>query len=70
MDLIEVENESDFRVKCFLMDRFILKVYFFNGGFNMVKYGDATDVKVGGVDIGLYLGCIVVYVSSNRKCRN
>lgn len=36
----------------------------------MVKYGDATDVKVGGVDIGLYLGCIVVYVSSNRNCRN
>jgi hypothetical protein len=30
----------------FLMDRSILKVHLPNGGFNMVKYGDATDVKV------------------------
>jgi hypothetical protein len=33
-------------VKKFLMDRSILKVHLPNGGFNMVKYGDATDVKV------------------------
>lgn len=68
--MIEAENESDLRVKRFLMDRSILKVHLPNGGFNMVKYGDATDVKVGGVDTGLYSGCTVVYASSNRKCRN
>ena len=28
------------------MERSILKVHLPNGGFNMVKYGDATDVKV------------------------
>lgn len=28
-------------------DRSILKVHLPNGGFNMVRYGDATDVKVG-----------------------
>ncbi|XP_078319037.1 focal adhesion kinase 1-like isoform X5 [Crassostrea virginica] len=44
-DLIDAENESDLRVKRFLMDRSILKVHLPNGGFNMVKYGDATDVK-------------------------
>lgn len=69
-DLIEAENESDLRVKRFLMDRSILKVHLPNGGFNMVKYGDATDVKVGGVDTGVYSGCTVVYASSNRNCRN
>lgn len=28
------------------VDRSILKVHLPNGGFNMVKYGDATDIKV------------------------
>ena len=39
-------NPFDQKVKKFLMDRSILKVHLPNGGFNMVKYGDATDVKV------------------------
>ena len=33
-------------VNAFLMERCILKVHLPNGGFNMVKYGDATDIKV------------------------
>lgn len=40
------DSQFDQRVKKFLMDRSILKVHLPNGGFNMVKYGDATDVKV------------------------
>lgn len=45
---LDLENNSvfDSKVKKFLMDRSILKVHLPNGGFNMVKYGDATDVKV------------------------
>ncbi|XP_076085718.1 focal adhesion kinase 1-like isoform X5 [Mytilus galloprovincialis] len=39
------DNQFDQKVKKFLMDRSILKVHLPNGGFNMVKYGDATDVK-------------------------
>ena len=31
---------------CCTMDKSILKVYLPNGGFNVVKCGDATDVKV------------------------
>lgn len=63
--MIDTENESDLRVKRFLMDRSILKVHLPNGGFNMVKYGDATDVKVGDVDTGLNTDYTVVYASSN-----
>ncbi|KAL8623580.1 hypothetical protein ACOMHN_000185 [Nucella lapillus] len=37
--------DLDPRVNQFLMDRAILKVHLPNGGFNMVKYGEATDVK-------------------------
>lgn len=36
----------------------------------MVKYGDATDVKVGDVDTGLNTDYTVVYASSNGNCRN
>lgn len=46
--MIDSDQESsafDQKVKKFLMDRSILKVHLPNGGFNMVKYGDATDVK-------------------------
>ncbi|KAL5016947.1 hypothetical protein ScPMuIL_006536 [Solemya velum] len=35
----------DVKVQKYLMERSILKVHLPNGGFNMVKYGDATDVK-------------------------
>ncbi|KAK3091583.1 hypothetical protein FSP39_020953 [Pinctada imbricata] len=46
-DLIDTSKdvECDLKVKKFLMERSILKVHLPNGGFNMVKYGDATDVK-------------------------
>ncbi|XP_069128415.1 LOW QUALITY PROTEIN: focal adhesion kinase 1-like [Argopecten irradians] len=37
--------DSDSKVKKCSMERTILKVHLPNGGFNMVKYGDATDVK-------------------------
>ena len=43
---LDPSSDLDPRVKKFLMDRSILKVHLPNGGFNMVKYGDATDVKV------------------------
>lgn len=43
---LDPTSELDPRVNKFLMDRSILKVHLPNGGFNMVKYGDATDVKV------------------------
>ncbi|XP_025110216.1 focal adhesion kinase 1-like isoform X6 [Pomacea canaliculata] len=42
---LDTTSELDPRVNKFLMDRSILKVHLPNGGFNMVKYGDATDVK-------------------------
>ncbi|XP_076440427.1 focal adhesion kinase 1-like isoform X3 [Babylonia areolata] len=42
---LDPASELDPRVNKFLMDRSILKVHLPNGGFNMVKYGDATDVK-------------------------
>ncbi|XP_041358012.1 focal adhesion kinase 1-like isoform X2 [Gigantopelta aegis] len=42
---LDPSSDLDPRVKKFLMDRSILKVHLPNGGFNMVKYGDATDVK-------------------------
>ncbi|XP_053394577.1 focal adhesion kinase 1-like isoform X6 [Mercenaria mercenaria] len=44
---LDLDSNSTFdsKVKKFLMDRSILKVHLPNGGFNMVKYGDATDVK-------------------------
>ncbi|XP_052774521.1 focal adhesion kinase 1-like isoform X3 [Mya arenaria] len=44
---LDLESISTFdsKIKKFLMDRSILKVHLPNGGFNMVKYGDATDVK-------------------------
>lgn len=42
----ETNSAFDSKVKKFLMERSILKVHLPNGGFNMVKYGDATDVKV------------------------
>lgn len=42
---LDPATELDLKVKKFLMDRSILKVHLPNGGFNMVKYGDATDVK-------------------------
>nr|KAG5701159.1 hypothetical protein BaRGS_023268 [Batillaria attramentaria] len=42
---LDPTSELDPRVNKFLMDRSILKVHLPNGGFNMVKYGDATDVK-------------------------
>jgi hypothetical protein len=29
------------------MDKSTLRVYLANGGFNVVKFGDATDIKVG-----------------------
>ncbi|XP_021343131.1 focal adhesion kinase 1-like isoform X2 [Mizuhopecten yessoensis] len=38
-------KELDPKVKKCTMERTILKVHLPNGGFNMVKYGDATDVK-------------------------
>ena len=43
---LDPASDLDPRVNKFLMDRCILKVHLPNGGFNMVKYGDATDVKV------------------------
>ena len=43
---LDPNSTFDLKVKRFLMDRSILKVHLPNGGFNMVKYGDATDVKV------------------------
>jgi hypothetical protein len=45
---LDLDSNSTFdsKVKKFLMDRSILKVHLPNGGFNMVKYGDATDIKV------------------------
>lgn len=43
---LDTNSTFDSKVKKFLMDRSILKVHLPNGGFNMVKYGDATDVKV------------------------
>ncbi|XP_048256196.1 focal adhesion kinase 1-like isoform X4 [Haliotis rufescens] len=42
---LDPSSDLDPRVKKFLMDRSILKVHLPNGGFNMVKYGDATDIK-------------------------
>ncbi|KAL3867719.1 hypothetical protein ACJMK2_040583 [Sinanodonta woodiana] len=42
---LDSNSTFDSKVKRFLMDRSILKVHLPNGGFNMVKYGDATDVK-------------------------
>ena len=33
------------------MDKSILKVHLPNGGFNVVKCGDATDIKVGSGDL-------------------
>ena len=43
---LDPNSTFDLKVKRFLMDRSILKIHLPNGGFNMVKYGDATDVKV------------------------
>ncbi|XP_052283061.1 focal adhesion kinase 1-like isoform X4 [Dreissena polymorpha] len=42
---LESHLTFDSKVEEFLMDRSILKVHLPNGGFNMVKYGDATDIK-------------------------
>ncbi|KAL4235721.1 putative serine/threonine protein phosphatase [Mactra antiquata] len=42
---LDCNSTFDSKVKKFLMDRSILKVHLPNGGFNMVKYGDATDIK-------------------------
>lgn len=50
----DLEPEVDPKVREFLMERSILKVHLPNGGFNMVKYGDATDVKVSGDKIYRY----------------
>nr|XP_011413792.2 focal adhesion kinase 1 isoform X9 [Crassostrea gigas] len=66
-DLIEAENESDLRVKRFLMDRSILKVHLPNGGFNMVKYGDATDVKIMDI-IKLVVGRLAAGERYYSKC--
>lgn len=41
----QLDLELDYKVKRFLMERYILRVHLPNGGFNMVKYGDATDIK-------------------------
>ncbi|XP_052826191.1 focal adhesion kinase 1 isoform X2 [Octopus bimaculoides] len=41
----QLDQELDHRVKRFLMERHILRIHLPNGGFSMVKYGDATDIK-------------------------
>lgn len=43
---LDTDSTFDLNVKKLLMERSILKVHLPNGGFNMVKYGDATDIKV------------------------
>ncbi|ESO92503.1 hypothetical protein LOTGIDRAFT_120690 [Lottia gigantea] len=47
------------------MDRSILKVHLPNGGFNMVKYGDATDIKD---IIKLVVGRLAAGVRFYSKC--
>ena len=63
-------NPFDQKVKKFLMDRSILKVHLPNGGFNMVKYGDATDVKVSQAKVLLSnqrFFCVVWISNMNMK---
>lgn len=58
------DNQFDQKVKKFLMDRSILKVHLPNGGFNMVKYGDATDVKV---NESLVISVMTMYCYESRR---
>ncbi|XP_055956032.1 focal adhesion kinase 1 isoform X4 [Patella vulgata] len=62
---LDPSSELDPRVKKFLMDRSILKVHLPNGGFNMVKYGDATDIKD---IIKLVVGRLAAGVRFYAKC--
>ena len=63
---LDPNSTFDLKVKRFLMDRSILKVHLPNGGFNMVKYGDATDVKVS-LDNILLLVSIMYKVDQNMS---